>query len=363
MEISSIYRVGCILLYEQKPEEIYFKRFFDHLQDGIIVMNKQRNILHMNPSAKSLTGWKVGDYVPFCTYCQSRQIKSNEERCLLIAKQEVPYFLSNMPTYHGRDIEVEMSTALIFDDNNTEKQEILLVLRDQESKRKEEETRISKLMIKKLIEAKEKEHQRLAQELHDGVGQSLFSIALALNTIESQLCNKKFIDYFHEIKQELDRVTSDVKRYSHQLRPQSLDQLGLVPAIEGLLKSWEVSVPTILFQLTTNIDFRLPALVEINVYRVIQEALHNIVKYSHASQVGIKLLYKDEKITLSIEDNGKGFDMNQSGDGLGLKHMEERIHQLHGSFNVSSTIGDGTVINSFFPIEKDGLYDQSHVSR
>ncbi|HHY74297.1 MAG TPA: PAS domain S-box protein [Bacillus bacterium] len=345
------------MLLEQKPEEIYFKRFFNHLQDGIIVMNKERKILQMNPSARSLTGWKVGDYVPYCTYCQSRQIKKHEERCLLIAKQEVPYFLSNMPTYHGSEIEVEMSTALIFDDSKTENQEILLVLRDQESKRKEEEARLSKLMIKKLIEAKEKEHQRLAQELHDGVGQSLFSISLALETIEGHLGDQKYVDYFHEVKQELERVTADVKQYSQQLRPQSLDQLGLVPALGGLLKSWERSVPTILFKLKTNIGFRLPAQVEINVYRVIQEALHNIVKYAKASHVEINLYSKDGKINLSIQDNGVGFNVKDASDGLGLKHMEERIHQLHGFLTVSSTLGEGTTINALFPIEKDGLYD------
>ncbi|WP_458413511.1 histidine kinase [Schinkia sp. CFF1] len=350
------------MLLVQKPEDIYFKKFFNHLQDGIIIMNKQRKILRMNPSAKVLTGWNAGDYVPFCKYCQSRKINLHEERCLLVAKQEVPYFLSNMPTYHGREIEVEMSTALIFDDEQTENQEILLVLRDQESKRKEEEARLSKLMIKKLIEAKEMEHQRLAQELHDGVGQSLFSISLALEAIEAHLRDKKFLDYFHEVKQELDRVISDVKRYSHQLRPQSLDQLGLVPAIEGLLKSWQVSVPTILFQLETNIDFRLPPLVKINVYRVIQEALHNIVKYAKASRVDIKLLCEDGNISLTIKDNGIGFDKNYVSDGLGLKHMEERIHQLHGFLTLISKPNEGTVINTFFPIEKDGDHDQSHVS-
>ncbi|WP_017755106.1 histidine kinase [Calidifontibacillus oryziterrae] len=354
------------MIYDQKPEVIYFKRFFNHLQDGIIIMNKQREILHMNPSAKLLTGWMVGGFVPYCTYCQSRKVKPDEERCLLVSKQEVPYFLSKMPTYHGRNIEVEMSTALIFDDNDPENPEILLVLRDQESKRKDEEARLSKLMIKKLIEAQEKEHQRLAQELHDGVGQSLFSISLALDAIEAHLSDQRLVDYFNEIKQELDRVTTDIKQYSYQLRPQILDQLGLIPAIEGLLMSWKKTVPTIQFQLETNIDFRLASNIEINVYRVIQEALHNIVKYAKASNVFIHLLQKEEKINLTIKDDGIGFEVKQVGDGLGLKHMEERIHQLLGSLTVSSIIGKGTEIKTVFPldhseeVEED---DQSSVSR
>lgn len=316
----------------------------------------------MNPSAITLTGWKVGDHVPYCTYCQSRQVKADEERCYLIAKQEVPYFHSKMPTYHGRNIEVEMSTALIFEDGESEDQEILLVLRDQESKRKEEEARLSKLMIQKLIEAQEKEHQRLAQELHDGVGQSLFSISLALDAIEAHLREPRLIEYFHEIKQELDRVTADIKQYSYQLRPQSLDQLGLVPTVEGLLKSWKITIPTIQFQLVTNIDFRLPALVEINVYRVIQEALHNIGKYAKASFVEINLVHNTNNIYLSIKDNGLGFDLKQVGDSLGLKHMEERIHQLNGKLTVSSIPGKGTEINTSFPLERDEDDDKSYVS-
>lgn len=358
MGITRNHKVECLLLYDQKPEVIYFKRFFNHLQDGIIIMNNHRKILHMNPSAITLTGWAVGDYVPYCTYCQSRQIKEHEERCYLIAKQEVPYFHSKMPTYHGRNIEVEMSTALIFADDETDNQEILLVLRDQESKRKEEEARLSKLMIQKLIEAKEKEHQRLAQELHDGVGQSLFSISLAIDAIEAHLREPRLIEYFHEVKQELDRVTADIKQYAYQLRPHSLDQLGLVAAIEGLLKSWKKTVPQVDVQFVTNIDFRLPALIEINVYRVIQEALHNIVKYAQATQVEINLLKANhELINLSVKDNGIGFDHNKVGDGLGLKHMEERIHQINGKLSVSSTPGQGTVIYTSFPFERNGEDD------
>src|SRR5690554_5932868 len=94
--------------------DFYLRQIYESIQDGILVMDENRVILRMNPAAKRLTGWKIGEKVPFCTYCQSRKVKENEERCYLIASQTVPYFLSKMPSYHGKKIDVEMSTALIY---------------------------------------------------------------------------------------------------------------------------------------------------------------------------------------------------------------------------------------------------------
>ncbi len=105
-----------------------------------------------------------------------REKKQGEPTCYLIANNEVPSFLSEMPTYHGKKIDVEMSTAAIYADENTGEKEYLLVLRDQETFKKAQEAAINKKMIRALIEAQESEHKRLAQELHDGVGQSIIFI-------------------------------------------------------------------------------------------------------------------------------------------------------------------------------------------
>ncbi|TLS37271.1 ATP-binding protein [Pseudalkalibacillus caeni] len=335
----------------------FLDQIYEYIQDGIIVMNHDRVILEMNPAAERLTGWALYDRVPYCSFCEKREVKPDEERCYLISRDEVPYFLSEMPTYHGRTIDVEMSTAKMFHDENTGERHYLLVLRDQAIKKKEEEARISKLMIKKLTEAQELEHKRLAQELHDGVGQSLYSISIALDAIEKHVHDQELLTYFHEVRDELDKVMTDVKAYAYQLRPKSLDQLGLIPTIEMLVRSVETKMLNATIDFHTNISRRFDSMIEINLYRIVQEALHNIMKYSSASLVEVTVKRLEQGIYVSIIDNGVGFNRDDNKEGLGIKHMEERVNQLNGKIDIRSSKGKGTSIVILIPQEQVGLHD------
>ncbi|WP_083497108.1 sensor histidine kinase [Brevibacillus choshinensis] len=327
-------------------EGSYLKQIFDHLQDGIILMDQERRILVMNPSAVRLTGWKVGGKVPYCSYCQTRKLTEGEERCYLVSKREVPYFLSSMPTYEGRFVDMEMSTAVIYENGEQNKQEVLLVLKDLTAKKKEEEARISKLVLQKTLEAQENEHKRLAQELHDGVGQSLYSVSVGIQAIQSRIKQEEqFSEYMQEIVEELEKAIQDVKLYSLQLRPHSLDQLGLIPTVKHLVSSLNRTHKDVSITFTySNVSDRLQPVLEVNLYRVIQEALHNALKYSKATLIEVILYKEDDELTLKIQDNGIGFDRDQVKAGLGLKHMEERVDQMEGSLQIHSILQEGTVI-------------------
>lgn len=331
-----------------KPSQLgdrYLRHIFDVIQDGIIIMDQNRKILTMNPAAEKLTGWKLYDNVPYCSYCESNRGNLAENKCYLIAREEVPYFLSTMPTYHGKKINVEMSTALIFQENKKQKKEYLLVLRHQGLKEKEKEAQLSKQMIQMLLEAQENEHKRLAQELHDGVGQSLYSISVALQAIESFVEEEEMLHYFNDVREELDQVMNDVKTYAYQLRPQSLDSLGLVAAVQELIQSLEKSNPEIAVTFISNLGDTLSSSVKINLYRVIQEAILNIIKYARATKAAVELMMEDDQLILRINDNGVGFDLEKMEKyGLGLKHMEERMNQIGGNFFIESARGKGTSI-------------------
>lgn len=335
----------------QMRDNEYLQQVFHHIQDGIIIMTADRTILKMNPAAERLTGWRLGEQVPFCSYCQEREKKPSEHRCYLIEHKEVPYFISEMQTGLGTKIEVEMSAELIGDESG-EKQ-YLFVLRDRSFNKLVDEAQMSKKMIRALIEAEEKEHKRLAQELHDGVGQSLFSISVALQAIESYVDAKTHAllsEYIGEVRTELQKVMNDVNEYSHRLRPHSLDQLGLEAALKTLVVSIQKKQPDLEVIFHTKTIERCDPSVEINVYRVVQEALHNIQKYAQATRVEIDLSKNDTHITMKIIDNGIGFDRkNIQSEGLGLKHMEERIEQLGGICNIHSEIGKGTLIDIIIP--------------
>ncbi|MED0657027.1 PAS domain-containing sensor histidine kinase [Anoxybacillus ayderensis] len=330
----------------------FLDKIFAYIQDGIIVMNHERTIVEMNPAAKRLTGWKLGEKVPYCSFCQQRNVREGQERCYLISTEEVPYFLSEMPTYHGQFIDVEMSTALILEQDDAKY--YLLVLRDQTAKRKEEEARRSKWMVKKLTEAKEEEHKRLAQELHDGVGQSLYSISIALDNIIQRVQDEKLHAYVKEVREELGRVMEDVKLYAQQLRPKSLDALGLIPTIQSLIQSLQSKMPNTLFSFQTNVYTRLSPTMEINLYRIIQEALHNVMKYAKATEVRISIEQTERELLVSVVDNGVGFHVEEKREGLGLKHIQERVFHLGGETTITSAPMEGTTIFVRVPLEEGG---------
>ena len=336
----------------------YLKQIYNHIQDGIIIMKEDREIMMMNPAAKRLTGWHIGEKVPYCTFCMKREKGEGEATCYLISNKEVPSFLSQMPTYHGRKIDVEMSTAAIYANANTGETEYLLVLRDQETFKRAQEATTNKKMIRALIEAKESEHKRLAQELHDGVGQSLFSVSVALQAVDSFVHdNPELSEYIAEVRAELQKVINYINVYSHQLRPHSLDQLGLEPTIQMMIDTLRKNVPELDIQLTTRELGRCDPAVEINLYRITQEALHNTIKYAGATQAHIDIIKDETHIHMTIQDNGIGFDREQlKSEGLGLKHMEERVDQLGGTCTIQSKIGQGTCIDIVIPRWR-GQYD------
>lgn len=329
----------------------YLEQIYKHIQDGIIVMRKNREIVMMNPAAKRLTGWRVGDFVPYCSYCMTYNRKKDKPTCYLIANNEVPSFLSEMPTYHGKKIDVEMSTAAIYSNTDTGETEYLLVLRDFETFRRAEESAINKKMIRALIKAQESEHKRLARELHDGVGQSLFSVSVALQAIETFVKdNGNLTEYISEVRTELQKVMNDVNAYSHRLRPHSLDQLGLEPTLQTMIDKIHKNISGLQIKLTTEGLDRSNSSVEINLYRITQEALHNITKYAKASRVDIYIKKDNTHIYMTIKDNGIGFNREKiKSEGLGLKHMEERADQLNGTCKISSKIGEGTCIDIAIP--------------
>ena len=132
----------------EELDQIFSDKLFHYIKDGIIVMNASRKIVKANRAANRLIGWGIGEHVPYCSYCEQREVKPGEERCYLMAnKGEIPYFSSEMPTFGEYLLDVEMSNVMIYHDEKANEKYYLLVLRDQTLKKKEEEARISKKMI------------------------------------------------------------------------------------------------------------------------------------------------------------------------------------------------------------------------
>lgn len=230
----------------------------------------------------------------------------------------------------------------------------------EEVQRKEEQRR---QLLDKVILAQEEERKRIARELHDEIGQALTALIMALGTAEEEMP-----DELSELKQRLGAVRDltsatleEIRRLMLDLRPTLLDDLGLIPAI-----SWYAEKTLARAGLELKLDAeglkrRLPSTIETALFRVVQEAITNIVKYAAASRVRIWLKFSDSTVTASVEDDGRGFDLrrpqcNGNGlSGLGLLGMEERMRLLGGSFRIDSSPGSGTRLTFEIPL-REGRY-------
>ncbi len=208
--------------------------------------------------------------------------------------------------------------------------------------------------LRRLNETLEEEIKRIAYAVHDEAGQLLVAVHLALAEMARDL-TKPQKDQIGKIEGLLNEVENHLRRYSHELRPTILDDLGWIPAIRFLADgvSKRASLP---IHIQTAVTERLPAAMETTIYRIVQEALNNIVKHAGAKQVWIRVA--KEKLTLccSIVDDGVGFDSRavQEGTarkGLGLVAMQERASAIGGILMIESHAGRGTELLLRLPLE------------
>jgi len=211
---------------------------------------------------------------------------------------------------------------------------------------------------KKLIESQENERKRVAAELHDSLGQDLLIIKnKALVSIKKTNDLEKFKKEMNEISDLTSATLNDVREISYNLRPYELDRLGLTKTIESMIERANNSTNINFVANIDNIDNVFIPEVEINIYRIIQESLNNVIKHSEAKEVIVSVLKKEKSIIINISDDGKGFDMrkykmNSKKKGFGLKGIEERVRLMNGEFRINSESATGTIIEIVISLKK-----------
>jgi signal transduction histidine kinase len=212
-------------------------------------------------------------------------------------------------------------------------------------------TRVARAALARVVDAQELERKRLARELHDETGQALTSMLLGLRAIEEATTAEDRKEATDRLRQQLVDTLHDVRRLAVELRPKALDDFGLVPALERLTATFseQTSIPVELEAMLG--DARLPPAVETALYRIVQEALTNVIKHSRASRVSVLLTRKRDSVAAVIEDDGQGFDVDDVRDGgLGLVGMRERIALLDGRLAVESSSSGGTSVVAEVPV-------------
>jgi signal transduction histidine kinase/ligand-binding sensor domain-containing protein len=219
-----------------------------------------------------------------------------------------------------------------------------------EIERVESEKRLQQEFSKQLIETQEAERKRVASELHDSLGQHLLVVN---NELQLSLQGRQFVE--SDIQRTVAIVKDaikEVREIASNLHPHHLEKLGLRAAVEAMIEQISRSATVRFDAEIEDVDSALSMPAKINLYRILQEAIANIVRHSGATQASITVSRTDNTVQATVEDNGKGFTSNtsQTGrEGFGLKSMTERVNLIGGTITYDSSPGKGTMIQIIIP--------------
>lgn len=211
----------------------------------------------------------------------------------------------------------------------------------------------------KIIQTQEEERRRIAREIHDGPAQSMANIVLRAEVCEKilEIDRDGLKQELAELKEAVKKSLQDVRRIIFDLRPMGLDDLGITPAVNRYLETFRERHPALEVESEfTGQQQRFESVVEVALYRIIQEALQNVVKHARATHVKVLLGNDGKRFSVRIIDDGHGFDVHKfmeapKKDNYGLIGMKERMEILGGQLHINSQKGKGTEILAVLPIE------------
>jgi two-component system, NarL family, sensor histidine kinase DegS len=211
-----------------------------------------------------------------------------------------------------------------------------------------------RVYMRKVGQAQEDERKRIARDLHDDTIQALVVVSRELEDLTLDIANKEIA----EIRNRIRDIIKGLRRFSQELRPSVLDDLGLIPAVQwlatDLTENYEIKATVAV----AGRQHKLPPDTELTLFRIIQEALTNIRKHSRAKEAQISINYAEGNVTVAIKDNGKGFELpsginNLARSGkLGLTGMQERAQLLGGTLGIEARHGKGTIVTVNIPVQQ-----------
>ncbi|NWJ44821.1 MAG: ATP-binding protein [Chloroflexi bacterium] len=212
-------------------------------------------------------------------------------------------------------------------------------------------------MVGKIIQAQENERLRVSRQLHDGPAQAMSNLVL-----RAEICERWMEADIARAKAEITGLKSmvndtlqETRGFIFQLRPMILDDLGLLPTLRRYIKDFQEKNKIEVNLVSSGVERRLPNQFEVAVFRIIQEALSNVAIHAHALHVNISLDLGEQAVTLSVEDDGNGFDIRKlEGEkqqkSLGIHSMGQRTEMLNGRLEIASTPGRGTRVAAYIPL-------------
>lgn len=221
-------------------------------------------------------------------------------------------------------------------------------LQEEKIRNLEQEKNITEL--KGILRGEEKERKRLARELHDGIMGQLSAIKLSLSFLKKKYNILSSANDFNEVISNLDEAAKDLRNTAHNLMPAALSYHGLNAALQVFCNKINQNTGLQVHIYTYGELPKLDAYFELSIYRIIQELIQNIIKHAKATEALLQINFFDDQLTVTIEDNGSGFNIETINEvsGFGLTNIRERISAFHGTFTISSRNVNGTAIEIVF---------------
>ncbi len=355
VENARLYEHERDVTKQLKLSEERYRELFESANDAIWVHDLEGNLMAANRASEELTGFtleelKQGNKLNVRAFLTEGNMK--------LAREIGKKLLANEPVsqpYEQRIIRKDGAEATLMITTNLVKEGGKPVAFQHIARDVTEEKRMRENLqfyLRQITMAQEEERKRIARELHDDTVQYLVVLARQLDDLASSskgLSREEKLK-LEDLRQQVNNIMEGVRRLSHDLRPATLDRLGLLPALEWLASSVEKLSGIKVQVKTSGSERRLPTEVEVILFRIAQEALSNVRRHSKATSAEVRVEFEDNKARILVKDNGKGFAMpetmgNMVKEGrLGLVGMQERIQLLNGSLKIQSEPGKGTTV-------------------
>lgn len=341
-----------------RASEQRYRELFENAQDAIWLQDLEGNIIAANRACARLTGYSLEelhnlkavellskDILGSMRDIEQRLLKSNSGGTLAEFK---------LIKKDGSEVFVQLSSSLAF--NNEQPVAVQHIARDVSVEKRMQEN--LHFLLQQITRAQEEERKRMARELHDDTIQALVVLSQQIYDLASseKELSQSAILHLEDLRRQVNQIIQGLRRLSQDMRPAALNRLGLLPVLRRQASDMTEYSGVAIEVKVHGAERRLPDEVELVLFRIVQEALRNVLKHAQATSAEITVEFAQGKTIINVSDNGKGFDASQAVSDLprygklGLAGMEERAKLLGGTLMVKSEPGKGTTLTAELPV-------------
>ncbi|NMH88716.1 ATP-binding protein [Flavivirga algicola] len=360
------------VLSEAKEKSIKELRALSHAMDETLLFARitpDGIVTHMGNKFSRL--FKFSKFNTNAIFSEVLSIHENEQTIIddIVSKHKKTGWQGEVKATTKENVEVWLEMSIIPFSPTDDKSELLIIASEITSKKAgqieierltkasfEEKMNQQKTISSKIIENQEKEQNRIAKDVHDGIGQMLTGLKYNLESIDISDIDKTAVKIEH-LKELTSNIIKGVRTATFNLTPPELADYGIVPAITKLTQELsKLTGKDIVLYNKTDFAERLDSLAEINIYRIVQEAINNAIKYADSTHILVSLSHSKNILSIVVDDDGKGFDPKKvknikTGEGgMGMTFMKERIKYINGRLFLNSEKNKGTRVTLNIPL-------------